>query len=525
MRRPRGRAPVALGGLVVVAGVPMSEQGVGGARDVVREGLRRVVGAWGEPPAAGSEALRGWQNRLLDEVGSDRRGLVQLVLRVHADGLASEIPRGPFAPAAWATIRARLAFGYASSTYLDGDMARWAVDAWAYALGVIDARGLYTPVPAAAPGAASPAAAAPRVAAAVHPPQPTAALAPQPVAAAHKTAGYLPVGRKVPGRVRRAIARANAPPAPNPFPANFDRLAGYAFFGMFAVAATAMWIGIAERREAGGLEVRPAATGASLAALVDGRRTPARAEGAQPLPSAPGLAMERAAPTPPNAVLVDSLRLRDGTVRTGRVERITPTAIALRDVWSDGVEAVALDDVLELRTRHGEVLPVGDDRVAPTPRDGLGRLLPPGVGAGVPDAQRRGAADAGGASRAAGFGGRYAVRQELLAVGGSASCDAVADAVRQAAPTVETVAHAPGASTFALTSRPGVRGTVDDDGRFRTGLIEGTRDGVHYWFRMAGRFAADGFQAEAESATDAVLKFGSVQRCRVSASLDARRLP
>jgi hypothetical protein len=91
--------------------------------------------------------------------------------------------------------------------------------------------------------------------------------------------------------------------------------------------------------------------------------------------------------------------------------------------------------------------------------------------------------------------------------------------------TVEVVAHRAGASAFTLVTRPGVRGTIDPDGRFRTEAIRGVRDGVHYWFRMTGQFDASGFRAETESATDAVLKYGSVQRCRVTAALDGRRLP
>ena len=87
------------------------------------------------------------------------------------------------------------------------------------------------------------------------------------------------------------------------------------------------------------------------------------------------------------------------------------------------------------------------------------------------------------------------------------------------------MAHRPGTAAFSLVSRPGVRGTVDPDGRFRTEPVRGVRDGVRYWFRMAGQFDAGGFRAETESATDAVLKYGSVQRCRVVAALDARRLP
>jgi hypothetical protein len=237
---------------------------------------------------------------------------------------------------------------------------------------------------------------------------------------------------------------------------------------------------------------------------------------------------------PEGASALDSVRLRDGTVRTGVVERLSPEGIVLRDPWSNRAAPLAFDDVVELRTRRGEVLPVG-----PAPTDDAERGAAPAVPA-APDsvgasaahpvgfdasAAGAGAGTLGHFARIAGLAGRYTVRRRVLAVSGSESCSAVATAVRAAAPTVETVAHRPGEAEFALTSRPGLRGTVDDDGRFRTAPLEGSRGGVHYWFRMVGQFLPDGFRAETESETRAVLRWGDVQSCRVSVSLDAARLP
>jgi hypothetical protein len=135
-----------------------------------------------------------------------------------------------------------------------------------------------------------------------------------------------------------------------------------------------------------------------------------------------------------------------------------------------------------------------------------------------------GAGTLGHAARVAGLAGRYTVRRRLLDVRGSESCSAVADAVRASAPTIEVVEHRPGEAAFGLASRPGLRGTVDDDGRFRTGVVEGESRGVHYRFRMVGQFLPDGFQAETESETRAVLRWGDVQQCHVSVALAAERI-
>ena len=473
----------------------MSSPHTDGTKGAVREGLRRLVRRAGAPPPRSAPAADrvGWRNLLLDEVGSDARPLADLLLRVEGDGVVAAIPAGALAPIAWAPVRARLAFGYAAETFLDAEVARWAVDAWAYALGAIDATGLYVAPPVAPL------------------PPPIAVVAPAParlsvvVPATATTAapGALPppvAARKVPGSMRRAMARANAPPAPNPFPQNFDRIAGFTFMGMVTAAAVAIWVGIAERREAGGLEVS-----------------------AGPAPAHAGLAVG-----PDGAPALDSLHLRDGTVRTGVVERLTEDGIVLRDPWSDTAAPLAFGAVAGWRAPRGAWLPVGDAAAADAPV--AGRQNAPAPDASPmetlpPGSLAPGAGDLGHVARIAGLSGRYTVRRRVLDVSGSESCSAVAASVRAAAPTVETVAHRPGEAELALTSRPGLRGTVDDDGRFRTNVVEGARDGVQYRFRMVGQFLPDGFRAETESETRAVIRWGDVQRCRVSVALAADRLP
>jgi hypothetical protein len=542
----------------------------------VREGLRRLVRRAGLPPAddAGPTGARTrWRNGLLDLVGSDARPLADLLLRVEAHGVAAAIPAGPLAPAAWAPVRARLAFAYAAETFLDAEMARWAVDAWAYATGAIDAGGLYVAPPVVSPVAppvvlgAVPVGARPAVAGGGAPMYPAPASATPVYGSPAFGAPALPAGvtarpGKIPGRVRRAMARANAPPAPNPFPKNFDRIAGLTFMGMVAAAAGAMWMGIAERREAGGLEA-PAPVHAEFAGV--GAPAPAIA----PLVGGAAVAPAGVAPDGGGAAAsrgagareagaslgVDSLRLRDGTVRTGVVERVTPDGLVVRDPWSDVSARLGFDSIVEWRPRPGERVPVGAppggadaDGTAATDGGGL-RAAPlegaPESGAeisataadAVPDGHPPvgasaaayggppGAGDLGHRAIVAGLAGRYTVRRRVLDVAGSESCGAVAAAVRRSAPTVETVAHRPGEAEFALTSRPGLRGVVDDDGRFRTGVVTGERGGVQYRFRMVGQFLPDGWRAETESETRAVLRWGDVQQCRVSVALEASRLP
>jgi hypothetical protein len=403
----------------------------------VREGLRRLVRRAGLPPAddAGPTGARTrWRNGLLDLVGSDARPLADLLLRLEAHGVAAAIPAGPLAPAAWAPVRARLAFAYAAETFLDAEMARWAVDAWAYATGAIDTGALYVAPPVVSPVAppvvlgAMPVAARPAVAGggapmALAPASATPAYGSPAFAGSTFTAGATARPGKIPGRVRRAMARANAPPAPNPFPKNFDRIAGLTFMGMVAAAAGAMWMGIAERREAGGLEA-PApvdarfagvgATAPAIAPLVGGAVAPA---GDAPAGGGPTASRGPGARGAGAALGVDSLRLRDGTMRTGVVERVTPDGLVVRDPWSDVTSRLGFDSIVEWRPRPGERVPVG---ALPGGSDAAGTAATGGPG--PPPAPPEGAGESGTEPDAtvgdAGPGGYPPIRASAAAYGG-----------------------------------------------------------------------------------------------------------
>jgi hypothetical protein len=144
--------------------------------------------------------------------------------------------------------------------------------------------------------------------------------------------------------------------------------------------------------------------------------------------------------------------------------------------------------------------------VVPAPIDSVTRLLA-----------------ARGAVREAGVGGRYLVTQRIRDVSGSESCDAVAGALAGGRETEERVAHVPGSPTFTLVTR-GVAGTLDSDGLFISEPRAGTTNNVNWQFRMRGRFGPDGFTGESITHTDAILRWGKLQTCVVTADLMGQRL-
>ena len=75
-------------------------------------------------------------NLLLDQCGSDHRALVDLLLRV-----GPSVREGLTAPSAgvdWSTRRAPLVHRLVATRYLQPDIARWLVESWAFAMGIIE---------------------------------------------------------------------------------------------------------------------------------------------------------------------------------------------------------------------------------------------------------------------------------------------------------------------------------------------------------------------------------------------------
>ncbi len=119
-------------------------------RRVVQGGLRRLINReprWAEWSV---DTLRG---RFLDEVGSDYKPLVLLLLRVHDMGIPQRLPPAIIDAAHWDRTRGTLGQRLAAELFLQPQMAEWAVESWAWALHVIDEEFLLDP-PQARPAAA-----------------------------------------------------------------------------------------------------------------------------------------------------------------------------------------------------------------------------------------------------------------------------------------------------------------------------------------------------------------------------------
>ncbi|WP_396222772.1 hypothetical protein [Gemmatimonas sp.] len=128
------------------------------------------------------------------------------------------------------------------------------------------------------------------------------------------------------------------------------------------------------------------------------------------------------------------------------------------------------------------------------------------------------------AVRERGVAGRYRVVQYVRSVNGTENCDVVARALGTARVREEVITHRPGATEFSLSMRP-VRGSLAADGWFVVVPSAGTTDHISWQFRMRGRFTLDGFHAESETRTSAIIRWGRQQQCVVNADLLATRLP
>jgi hypothetical protein len=85
--------------------------------------------------SASSETQR--RNRLLDAVGSDHRPLVDLLLFAEERGVTTRLPAETLEGDRWELVHAHTALDLAARTFVHIDAARWAVEAWAFALGRI----------------------------------------------------------------------------------------------------------------------------------------------------------------------------------------------------------------------------------------------------------------------------------------------------------------------------------------------------------------------------------------------------
>jgi hypothetical protein len=126
----------------------MSTSTVTDARRTMREALHRLVSdgvEWSYP----SRAV--FRNRLLDEVGSDARPLANLLIEAIDRGVVDRLPRASMAPALWSAKSTPLVMRWVNDRFVQPEVARWAVEAWGYALGCIDISQLTASVDAPEP--------------------------------------------------------------------------------------------------------------------------------------------------------------------------------------------------------------------------------------------------------------------------------------------------------------------------------------------------------------------------------------
>ena len=118
-------------------------------RLVVALGLRRLIqrGTW---PA---EHLLPFQNLLLDECGGDARPLVALLMRVAEQGIAEDL--ASISAEQWESCRSQYVTRMISNAFVQAEMARWAVTAWAYGFGLIATPWVADPPELSPPGPTS----------------------------------------------------------------------------------------------------------------------------------------------------------------------------------------------------------------------------------------------------------------------------------------------------------------------------------------------------------------------------------
>ena len=458
-------------------------------RRTVREALaRRVADTTWWPPEDASR----FHNRLLDDCGDAARPEVALLMRLHARDIGGRLPPAVLSHAAWLRERSTLVTVFANELAAEGvvaaDDVAWAVESWAIALAVIE-NSLLTPPPPRAPvrRSGSGARAAAPAARRGH------AQGAAPLAVAGIGAGGAP-GRAWPfGPIARAA------PTPNHWThrVNLDALTfgGMAVLGLFSAGAE--WMMVRQSRASAAriaAQSPPAAVRSSAATMAPERNNAPRI--AVALPStrgAPGAAPRGAAPSD-----ADTVHLRDGRTIVGALGVITESHLYLTERASLRPFEFRLGAVERVVTQAGRelrfALASGDSALAPS-------LIVRGVG------------------------GRYVVRRRVLAFSGDSSCATATRLMDPVATSEEEIAHAPGAATFAMPSRPGVTGTIGPDGRFETVVLSGERALGDFSWHMVGHFSANGFVAEADASTAVVTRWRESQSCRFLTELIGVRKP
>jgi len=404
--------------------------------------------------------------RLLDECGSDHRPLVEVVLdlgRVVRPILATLPPQnGP----SWVNSRAPVVHKLVSTRYLQPDVARWAVDVWGQALGVAPATPMTSPT---LEGSGT-----------------RDAGRDSATTEAARAAGGAATG---PSAAPSARASTTARPpvlTPQQIPPAMRQVPSW--------AGGPVSFGVGQKPKA-----------SAMAALAHSGRIVVQGGG----PTGP-----RFQPVEQRAALVLGVLLL--LVTGGLLNTFRGRAAE----GEGGAQATSVDTVkAEARTPEARTPETPTGKAPPTQAPAT---QAPATQAPATQAPARRAPVVWVDVRAAGVGGRYVVAQQVRDVSGSESCDVVARVLAAGRESEEVVSHIPGHALFTLATR-GVTGTLDADGQFVSEPRAGTTNNVNWRFRMSGRFGPDGFIGQSVTYTDAILRWGKIQTCVVTADLTGRR--
>jgi len=506
-------------------------------RFTVRDGLRQLLDA--DPDAWPGPTPLVFRSRLLDYVGSDARPLVLLLATAADAGVVARLRGARAAGTPWTQARGPLVVSLTDDLFLRREMAQWAVETWAFGLGLaaLDelTPGVARPVPPPVPPLAVPPPA-------VAPPASTGARAPRPVPPPPRAAGS-------PSPLARPYVPPNAPAGYRPPRANVGPLGtrptggglptrvvqrAVIGVGVFCALAVAIFVVAGPRRGIGTAPGQPvpAAPGATRAsAAADASPPPAPAmpgpgAAATPRPNAAALGVPVMPPALPGvtsgalpATAADSSRLvyvrpplrapvapeppgraaappaeRPGlglrNVGTGSLDRVVKRN---GDVLAGRVEVVRTGDVqfYEAESRLRYAIPKREIREIITEFgtrvrfDGSAGASPAVVAMG-PLVRR-------------GVGGTYDVSYRLARVEGSPECRGL----WRTPPADDRliVVHLPGADTLSLRADNGgtFSAVIDPGANFATSLLPQTEASVGssaITSRLSGQFTADGFIGE-----------------------------
>lgn len=514
----------------------------------MRDALRHLVARdaqWRDEPSVV------FRNRLLDETGSDARPLADLLMEALRRGwrerMLERAPAAePFATPLWDATVAPFIMQWSAERFVQPDMARWAVECWGYALGMITSEQIRVAPPPRAPASGSAPVVGRHTTVAstgllgtsghAHPRSPphtakTSGKAPRFGTAAARTpsgarggsapsiglsfprASTKPIGF-TPSRTATSASYTAARGGARPLNPWITRVLAMVLVGM---TGALLWsVGTRKRDvQVTGESGRPGTgiVGAGVPSNPIAPRPPAASNPGVPSITrdvGTGAALDSArmmfvnpvrraagtgVPVPAGRasagtsipVALDELRLEDGSRLQGRVEIVRAGTVIFRDVQTGLRQEINKDEISEIITEFGTSVRFR----AATPARTVAERLTGTVVAGA-----RGSGARAGGVRGAGVGGRYLVRYDAATAKGSPECASV---WQRPPNTVDraTVRHVAGADTLVITFDGGdsFPSNIDHDGYFASTfriVPDQARTSTALTTRLNGRFNGDG---------------------------------